>query len=354
MGVLGKPTVTALVVNYNGKGVVEKCVSSVLKSKYPNLIVVVVDNGSKDGSIDSLRRRFQTNKRFRLLELGRNVGPAMARNLAMGKIKSKYVAFLDNDTQVRIDWLTDPIRLMEADKKIASVQCKLVLGYDHKKLDYVGDYISQFGFLVQRSQTGEEDEGQFDQIVDILSAKSAGMLLRKKAFDVVGGFDPDFFIYVEETDLGWRFWLKGYKNVFCPTSTVYHEYGTTAKRYPAEQNYRAKFHGSKNYVATLFKCLGSRSLLMILPIHISLWFAMSAWFFAKGSYKNSWWIIKGILWNLINLFSLLKKRYIIQKSRLVSDEELFKKIMVKKDISYFYQKLVGTPNLKGVKGYSQK
>lgn len=349
-----RPSVTVLVVNYNGLGAVEKCITSVLKSKYPGVAVFVVDNDSTDGSVQTLEKKFSDEKRFQLLKLDKNLGPALARNLAMGKIKSKYVAFLDNDTVVNKNWLLEPIKMMEGDKTIASCQSKLLMAYDHRVIDYVGDYVSQYGFLVQKAPGGEMDRGQYNSNFEILSAKSAGMVLRRKAFDEVGGFDPDYFIYVEETDLGWRFWLSGYRNIFTPSSVVFHEYGTTAKRFPTEQNYRAKFHGSKNYIATLFKCLSAKNLVQILPVHIGLWLIIAIWFFIKKQPKNGFWILKGIAWNFFHLFSQLKKRAIIQEKRKITDKILFKKIMERKSLDYFYNKLVGKPSMPGVKGYSQK
>src|SRR5689334_14634896 len=214
MGSLGN-LVTTVIVNYNGLGVVEKCVQSVFKSD-KNIRVIVVDNGSDDGSSQSLNKLFSKNSHFQLIALKTNKGPAFARNKAVSKAKTKYMAFLDNDTQVTSGWLKQPVSLMEKDPKVASTQSKLVLAYDHQKLDYVGDYLSQFGFLIQRCQTGETDKGQYDNVVEILSAKSAGMFIRKSAFDEINGFDEDYFIYVEETDLGWRLWLAGYKNIFTP------------------------------------------------------------------------------------------------------------------------------------------
>jgi hypothetical protein len=349
-----QPSVTILVVNYNGSGVVEKCIDSIFQSKYKKKEVVVIDNGSVDGSPQILRKKYAEEKRFKLIRLKENMGPALARNIAMKGIKSKYVAFLDNDTVVHKDWLIEPIKRMEEDATVASCQSKLLMAYDHKVIDYVGDYISQFGFLVQKAAGGEIDNGQYDSNFEILSAKSAGMILRRSAFERVGGFDPDYFIFVEETDLGWRFWLAGYRNIFTPTSVVFHEYGTTAKRFPNEQNYRAKFHGSKNYIATLFKCLSIKNLFLFLPIHISLWIGMALWFFIKGLPLNGFWILKGIAWNLFHLFSQLKKRDIIQRKRKITDAVLFEKIMERKSLSYFYNKLVGRPSMPGVKGYSQK
>tara|TARA_B100000315_G_C14499515_1_gene551652 strand:+ start:544 stop:1032 length:489 start_codon:yes stop_codon:yes gene_type:complete len=146
------------------------------------------------------------------------------------------------------------------------------------QIDYVGEYIGTNGFLVQVAPAGTKDEGQFDKQYPILAAKSAGMFIKREAFDVAGGFDEDYFIYVEETDLGWRTWLAGYTVVFAPKCKVYHKFGTSSVILGKHKNdYNSKFHGTKNYILTFLKNLNFFYLVRILPVHIFLWLGL-AWF----------------------------------------------------------------------------
>lgn len=198
---------------------------------------------------------------------------------------------------------------------------------------------------------GELDNGQADTPDEILSAKSAAMVIRHDVLDEIGGFDEDYFIYLEETDLGWRVWLKGFRIIFVPESRVYHAFGTTQKILPKQQNYLVKFHGTKNYITTLIKNLGTKNLLKILPLHIALWIGMAGWFGIKRQTNDSWFIIKGIFWNVVNLKMVWKKRRIVQKMRVVSDEDIMHKIMKKKSLNYFYSKLATPHKIGNTEGF---
>lgn len=331
-----------IIVNYNGKIYVDKCVNSIFSSNFKDLEVIVVDNGSFDGSIGYLKEKYKAYAdRFKTVFLEKNYGPAFARNKGVRIAKGKYIGFLDNDTEVEKKWAEVAISEFENNKKIGIIQSKLILSKERNKLDYAGEYLGQNGFLVQRAKGGEVDCGQYDQKVEILAAKSAGMFIKKEVFDKIGGFDSDYFIYVEETDLGWRTWLAGYKVIFIPESIVYHEFGTsTIILSKNKNNYNAKFHGCKNYILTLFKNLELINLIKILPLHIFLWIGLAFYNIIKGKIKEGIWILSGILWNVINFPKNIKKRKLVQANRVKKDEELFKIFMRKMPFFYFLNKAI--------------
>ncbi len=332
------PIISVIIVNYNASRFLEACLVGIYKNHYPNFEVIVIDNGSTDESVKNALEKFGKQKNFQIIVNQSNLGPALARNIGCQKAKGKYLAFLDNDTIPHPDWLVNLAEAMEKDPTVGSCQCKLVLVRDHKKLDYVGDYLSQFGFLIQKCKTEEIDDGQYDEEFEILSAKSAGMGMRKDVFDKIGGFDPDYFIYVEETDLGWRIWLAGYRNIFVPRSIVYHEFGTTALTSPSLQSFNVKFHGTKNYIMTLIKNLEAANLIKILPIHVFLWFGIACWLIFKKRDKNGLVVMRGIIWNIVHLPQIIKKRRKVQKERIVRDAQIFPTVFRKVKFSYFYDK----------------
>ena len=332
-----KIRLSVIIVNHNGAKYAIRCVDSILKAKPQDTEIILVDNGSKKSDLMMIKKRF--SKIIQIVTLKMNYGPAYARNQGVKVSSGEYLGFLDNDTEVHQKWAITAIREFDEDNFLGIIQCKLLLLSDHKKIDYVGEYLGQNGFLVQRAKSGESDTGKYDQKVELLAAKSAGMFIRRRAFLEAGGFDNDYFIYVEETDLGWRSWLKGYRTIFLPTSIVYHEFGTSTIILGKKQNtYNAKFHGSKNYILTLLKNLGSKSLFSILPIHVVLWIGLSFFVLFRRDYKSAAWILKGIGWNLLHLGETLQKRRLIQQSRTKSDVELFPIILKKKPFSYFLYK----------------
>lgn len=346
-----KPLVSIVIVNFNGQKYVLHCVHSVFKSTYPNIEVIVVDNGSTDGSILCLENQFGHDKRFKVVEIGENRGPAFARNRGVEVAKGKYIAFLDNDTEPERMWVEPLIETMENDSTIGACQCKLLLMKERNRIDYVGDYISNLGFLIQRVQGGEIDRGQADSRDEILSAKSAAMCIRADVFREIGGFDEDYFIYVEETDLGWRTWLKSYRIIFVPESKVYHEFGTSQVILGKRQNYLVKYHGTKNYIITLIKNLGFGAAVKIIPVHIMLWFGIAGWSVFKGRFRESLWVIKGIIYVFANIRSILRKRKEIQGWRVVPDMELLPKVTRKRDLSYFYNKLTTVHKIGNAEGF---
>ncbi|MCX7919873.1 MAG: glycosyltransferase family 2 protein [bacterium] len=338
--------VSIIIVSYNAKEYLISCIEACLQSKYQPIEIIVVDNGSSDGTIAIIHGKYANNPHIILIPLEKNYGPAYARNRGIEYAKGKYFAFLDNDTKPDVNWLIPLIEVMEQDKSIAACQCKLLLMQEPNRIDYVGDYLSQYGFLVQEVQGGELDVGQAENMKEILSAKSAAMVARADVVREIGGFDEDYFIYVEETDLGWRMWLKGYRVVYIPSSIVYHAFGTTSKFYPDFANYNVRFHGCKNYILTLYKNFGRWYIWRVLPLHIGLWLAIACWLMVKGQGRDSYLILKGIWWNIMHLPSSRKKRKLIQKSRKVTDTELIPHILRKRPLKYFYQKLA-TPHKVG-------
>jgi len=322
-------SVSIIIVNYNGKSYLLDCLISILKSNYKNFEIIVVDNNSSDKSIDFVKKKLNGKiKNIHYLKLNENFGPALARNEGVRIAKGKYLAFLDNDTQVEENWIIETVKFFQNDKKIGCIQCKLLLLADKNKYDYAGEYLNQCGFLVQRANYGEIDNGQYDQKVEILAAKSAGMFIRKDVFDKIGGFDEDYFIYVEETDLGWRSWLAGYKTVFCPKSVVYHEFGTSIKILSEKKsNFNVRFHGTKNYIMTLIKNLGNKQLLTVLPRHVIIWIFFAFFLVFRGNFRSAFNVLGGIWWNVVNLPQTIFKRKKIQLNRVISDEKLFKIII---------------------------
>lgn len=334
------PLVSVVIVNYNGKQYLEDCLKTVFQNTYPNYEVIVVDNGSSDGSIQHIRELFSKYLNLRIIENEHNFGPAYARNAGIRAAWGKYVAFLDNDTKVHPSWLTESIKVFESDTNIGACQCKLLLDNIDNIIDCAGEYLGQYGFLVQEVISGEEaDKGQYDEVREILAAKSAGMIARRDILNKISGFDNDFFIYMEETDLCWRIWLQGYKVILIPNSIVYHKFGTSSVVLPEKINYLVKFHGTKNYISTLIKNLEFKNLLKILPIHIVMWLGIAFVFLLKRKFKSTKWILRGILWNFTNYKNITEKRKIIQKQRVVKDEEIFPKILRKRNFGYFIEKL---------------
>jgi GT2 family glycosyltransferase len=249
-------------------------------------------------------------------------------------------------------WAREAIACFERDRQIGIVQCKLVLANDPRRIDYVGEYLGQYGFLVQEAEGGEIDLGQHEVEKDILAAKSAGMFMRRDVFEKVGGFDEDYFIYVEETDLGWRAWLAGSRARYLPGSIVYHEFGTSSIILGRIENeFNAKYHGSKNYILTLLKNMGCKYALWTVPAHVIMWCGLAVLLAWKGNWRPSRYILGGIMWNVRNISKTLRKRRAIQRSRTRSDSEIFPIVRKWRPMRYYINKAMSQRKVGNANGF---
>jgi GT2 family glycosyltransferase len=325
--------ISVVIANYNGEKYIEQCLRSIYKDR-GQYEVIVVDDQSVDNSLKILSRISKRYKNLRLYHTPKKAGSTGTRNLGAHNARGNYLLFLDLDTTIKKGWYTACLHFFKKNPKAGIAQPKiLIMGTE--KYDYAGDYFGPFGFLIERSEAAK-DRGQFDQEDKIFSMKGAGILTKKKIFNQVGGFDNDFEYMWEEPDYAWRVWLAGYEVLFLPSVTVWHAYGKKGKDYyiAADVYYR----GARNTIMSLLKNLGLYRLLYILPINMGCWIVLSVLFILKLDWKKGSAIVRGLLWNVIHIYSTLKKRYLIQKKRKLSDTELFSMVGSKRSITYYMHK----------------
>lgn len=334
-----QPLVSVIIANHNGIEFVDRCLGSVLASDYPNFEIIFVDNASTDGSLERAREEFGRDSRLRFIENKASLGPAVARNRGAAIAAGKYLLFLDNDTQARKDVISELVRVLETDTSIGSAQAKLLRMDTQDLYDCAGDYLGPLGFLIERSR-GAQDSGQFDFLADILSAKSAASIIRRDIFERIGGFDEDFYMYLEETDLSWRVWISGSRVVFIPGAVVYHAFNTPKKEFKRYYpKYVVRYNGCRNYISTLIKNLELLNLLKMLPAHVACWALLALVFIFKGAFKDGFYIFKGIGWNIFHAPLLLRKRrYINTALRKARDREILERVMDKRSASYYLGK----------------
>lgn len=318
------PMVSIVIVNFNGRNFLSRCLSSVLKTNYPNFEVIIVDNGSTDGSAELVQRCFQYNN-IRIIRNSRNLGFAEGNNIGARAAKGEYVVFLNNDTEVDAEWLKELVTVMESDEAIAAAQSKL-LSFDRKTIDSTGDFINFLGMGWMRGR-GEEDKGQYDKIGEIFSARGAGMIVRKQILREIGCFDSDFFMICEDVDLGWRIRLNGYKVVFVPKSVVYHFGSGTRKKF--ERAAESYYYNTRNGISMLIKNYDLKNLFISVTARVLAelaLFLISLPFPSKRSYNLS--RISAMFWVLLNFRHVWEKRLKVQLMRKVSDKQI-KRLMIK-------------------------
>ncbi len=225
-----QPSVAVVILNWNGKALLERFLPSVIASEYPNLQLIVGDNASTDGSVDYIKSNFPT---VNILENDKNYGYAGGYNHILSRVKADYLILLNSDVEVPKNWIQPVIDQMESDEKIAAAQPKIKWQVQKDQFEYAGaagGFMDLHAFPFCRGRifdNVEADNGQYDTDIDIFWASGAAFFIKSKAWVAVGGLDEDLFAHMEEIDLCWRLKNLGYRIVFCTKSEVYHLGGGT-------------------------------------------------------------------------------------------------------------------------------
>lgn len=310
-----------VIVNFNGKEFIKDSIDGFLMTDYPNFRIIIIDNGSTDGSRELLWKTYGTNEKILIVELERNFGFSGGCVTALKYIDGEYIVLCNNDDKpVDKDWLIELVKVVESDSTIGAAFSKKLRWDYPKQIDSVGFTINPAGFLEQIG-AGELDRGQYKTTSERFGWQTP-VLIRNELIQRFGGlFDSDFFIIHDDTDLSWRIWLAGYKIVFVPNSSVYHKRSATMRKLPP---FIPAFYARKNILITLLKNYSSLNLLKFLPIHIAVRL-LSIPFFIKR--KRPYYIIAtfaSLLSVALNLGKIIKRRRHIQKLRKVPDAEIMK------------------------------
>lgn len=331
------PQVSIVIVNFNGKVLLRRCLASIFAvTAYPKFEVVLVDNASTDGSVELVKELFGSSPNLRIIENQGNLGHAEGCNIGARKARGEYLVFLDSDTEVKDargltsdvcpggDWLTELVKVMENDASIGLAQAKIVLAEDHRLLDHVGMALDALG--TWHTAYGLEEK-EFREVFEVLAASSGGCITRRDIFREAGGFDPDYFIYDDDTDLSLRTRLLGYRVVFVPSAVIAHHAGPARGLNP-----RRLYHGTKNRLCTMLKGYELKGLWWRLLAFSLLMVMLSLGLLLLGKIDQAMGIVKGLFYPLRNLRKIWVKRLLIQSKRRVGDTELMNQGFLRKDI----------------------
>jgi GT2 family glycosyltransferase len=307
------PSVDIVILSYNCKRFLAECLNAVLSTKYPNFNVIFVDNNSSDGSVTYVKSMFDS-KKVNVLGLDKNYGFAKGNNIGASLGSGDYIVFLNPDTKVDPEWLTSLVAELESDLTIGICQPKL-LQMGSVRIDSTGGFINRFGFSYNRG-FNENDQGQFEKVANIFYAKGAALIIRRAVWDLIGGFDPSFFIYFEETDLCWRVWEKGLRVVYIPTSIVYHAGGGILKKVP---NF-VRFHESKGRLMLLIKHYSLGSIFKSVSILVLFQLLNAILQIGKGNPKSGLSMLKGTLWCLTHFKKIWLNRQANGNNYLVPEK----------------------------------
>lgn len=300
--------VSVIIPNWNGKDLLGPCLESLYQQEFKDFEVILVDNGSKDGSVSLVEENFP---QVRVIPLEENRGFSAAVNAGIVACESPYIALLNNDTEVHPLCLKELLGALEADPKAGSAACKILFFSDPTSVNSAGDEFSWFGIAYQRRLMRGDSE-LFNEPRYVFSACAAAALYRRELFETVGLFDETFFAYQEDVDLGFRSQLAGYRCIFVPTAIVHHKYQMTSSKVGGLRVYL----NQRNKYFVLVKNLPTRLFLFCSPL-IALHEGLC---FMKAIYRGNLGVYLRALKDVMTHFpDMLRARRKIQSCRLVND-----------------------------------
>ncbi len=326
--------VSIIIPHYNGIDILSDCLTSLLKSTYKRKEIVIVDNGSTDGSVAFVRTHFPS---VRIFQSTTNLGYAGGCMYGVPKTNGEFVVFLNNDTTVDKRWL-EPLVKAAKQSSVAICQPKILALRNPSSFEYAGaagGYMDIYGYPFCRGRvfdTIEEDKGQYNSTVPIFWASGTCLFMKRSILDKIGGFDSSFFMYYEEEDLCWRAHLQGYQVLFVHQSKIYHYGEKTASRY----RFRKYYYFHRNHTFFLVKNYSFPLLLRVLPVKFLLDLVMIPYFIFHGHFKRAAALSLALLWPLFHISTLLRHRRATQSLRNVSDSTILRYLYHKSlAVSYF-------------------
>lgn len=214
-------------MNWNGQAFLDNCLSSILNQTYPNYEVIVVDNGSTDGSQAYIKGSYP---QVRLIENAENLGFAGGTNSGIRVAKGDYIITFNNDTKTLPNFIEEMVKVADADECTGMVAAKMVFFDNINLIDNVGLKASRNG-MAYGIANKEEDTGRYDVISSIFAPSAGAGLYKQKMLSEIGLFDEDFFAYYEDIDLAWRGQLAGWKCLTAPKAVVQHVHSGSWKNY---------------------------------------------------------------------------------------------------------------------------
>lgn len=315
-----EPLVSIIILNYNAGNLLLECVESIFNSNYNNLEVIVVDNVSNDNSHKICKEKFAN---IVLIENEKNLGYCGGNNIGIEHANGEFVVILNPDVIVEPDWLN---QLLIAFRKYGDglYQPKILATTDHNTIISTGNMIQLFGFGFSRGK-GEKDVGQFEKDEEVGYASGTCLFSSSDIFRKIGNFDSFLFAYHDDLDLCWRGRLKGIKSFYVHKSIIYHP----LEGYSFKWNSFKFFLMERNRLYCLKKNFSRKTIFKMLPSLILVEIAVTLFYLKKGFVSAK---IKANLDILKNLNTISRNHNLIQKNRIVNDNEIIKKFVNKIEV----------------------
>lgn len=304
--------VAVVVVNWDGLHFLERCLGSLELQIFSDFEVVLVDNGSTDGSVSYVEHHFP---RVRLICNKTNLGFAAANNQAIRATETEFVVTLNNDTEVEPIWLEELVRVAELDERVGALSSKMLFASRPTMINSAGIALDRAG-IAWDWQGGETDDPGESDPVEVFGACAGAAMYRRAMLDDVGLFDERFFAYLEDVDLAWRAQWAGWRALSVPTARVLHYHSGTLGEGSALKN---RLLG-RNKLWTVVKNYPMPQLLLYLPIVLLYDLGSMPY---KLVISGEWSSLMGRLEGLAKLGRVVKERRVGHCAHRIASSEMF-------------------------------
>lgn len=308
------PFVSVIIPTWNGRDHLELCLPALAAQRYTPFEIIVVDNGSTDGTVAWLAEAWP---HIRVVALPENRGFTGGVNAGIDAATGEWLALLNNDTEAEPRWLSEALAVAERHPAAGMVASKLMLWDEREKIHSAGDFFTLSGRAGNRG-VWQPDGPAFNNEEWIFAPCAGAALYKRALFEKVGTFDERFGSYLEDVDLAWRAQLAGFRCIFAPKAIVYHRVSATGGG-PLGSYYdgrNAFYVLLKNMPASLLRRHWPAIVRAQLSISVD---ALRAWRGAAARAR-----LRGQLAGLLSIPKLLRWRREVQalRSRAVSDADI--------------------------------
>ena len=330
-----KSSVSIVIPHWNNVEVLSECLESISATDFDNFETIVVDNASIDNSVEWVRSNYPNVK---LIENDKNYGYAGGCNIGAEAASGDFLIFLNNDTVQEKDWISNLIKTINSDDKIAAVQPKILNYYNRNVFDYAGGsggHMDIYCFPFARGRIfsfQENDEGQYNNKEKCFWSSGTCFMVRRELFQKSGGFDESFFAHMEEIDLCWRLYAMGFEVWVEPDSVVYHKNALTLPMYSHKKYYL-------NHRNSLLMLLGNYSIKNIFLIGIPrLILEKIACFYSilMLDWRHFTAILRSLFWIIFHPNVIMKKRKSFSKIRTITDKKIMENMMQSSIVIKYY------------------
>jgi GT2 family glycosyltransferase len=307
-----RPLASVVIPNWNGAHHLPVCLDALQGQSYRHIEVILVDNGSTDGSQALVREQYPE---VRLLALDRNLGLSGGNNAGFRTAQGEILISLNNDTEVHPHFVEALVTALQEHPEAGMAAAKMLLFDRRDHIHSAGDGYGTDGIPFNRG-VWEKDEGQYDQPGWIFGGCGGAVAYRRATLDDIGLFDESFFMYCEDVDLNWRAQVAGWRCWYTPQAAVYHKLSATGGG-PIASYYTGRntlWVIAKNYPGALLRRHWARILRAQWLVARD---ALRAW---RGEAARA--RLRGQLAGLLGWPKMRKAHRAIQATRRVPDEYL--------------------------------